>query len=53
MEGYGVATVSKDDSDSIIVAFQYNPLLVEKVKTVPGRKWYPDEKHWSFPNSRH
>lgn len=28
MEGYGVATVSKDDSDRIKAAFQYDPLLI-------------------------
>ena len=51
MDDYGVVTVSKDDSGMITVAFSYNPLLVEKVKTIDGRKWYPEEKCWSFPDS--
>jgi hypothetical protein len=26
------------------------PLLVAKIKTVPGRKWHPEKKYWSFPD---
>ena len=43
--------VSRDTSGKITVAFSYNPLLVEKVKTIEGYKWHPDNKHWSFPDS--
>ena len=43
--------VSKDNSGRITVAFPYNPLLVEKVKTIEDYKWHPDKKHWSFPDS--
>jgi hypothetical protein len=42
--------VSKDSSGRIIVSFPYDPLLVEKVKSVDGRRWHPVEKHWSFPH---
>ena len=42
--------VSNDPSGRIIVSFPYAPLLVSKVKTIDGRQWHPDEKHWSFPN---
>ena len=41
--------ISKDPSGRIIVSFPYDPLLVEKVKTIDGRRWHPVEKHWSFP----
>jgi integron integrase len=43
--------VSKDNTGNITVAFKYDPLFVEKVKTIPGHKWNPDKKYWSFPNS--
>ena len=43
--------VSRDNSGRLTVAFSYNPLLVAKVKTIEGYKWYPDKKHWSFPDS--
>jgi hypothetical protein len=42
--------ISNDSSGRIIVSFPYDPLLVEKVKSIDGRRWHPAEKHWSFPN---
>jgi hypothetical protein len=42
--------VSNDPSGHIIVFFSYAPLLVEKIKSIDGRRWHPAEKHWSFPN---
>ena len=33
------------------MAFRYDPEFVEKIKTIPGHRWHPEEKHWSFPNS--
>jgi len=41
--------ISNDSSGRIIVSFPYDPLLVEKVKSIDGRRWHPAEKHWSFP----
>ncbi|MEW6002183.1 MAG: site-specific tyrosine recombinase/integron integrase [Nitrospirota bacterium] len=43
--------VSKDNSGRIVVTFPYNPLVVAKVKTIEGRRWHPQEKYWSFPNT--
>ena len=43
--------LGKDNSGSITVAFQYDSLLVEKIKTIEGRKWHPEKKQWSFPNT--
>ena len=40
--------VSNNPSSRIIVSFPYDPLFVEKVKTIDGRRWHPAEKHWSF-----
>jgi len=42
--------ISIDHSGNLLVAFQYNPILVQKVKTIHGYRWHPDKKHWSFPN---
>jgi hypothetical protein len=47
---YGVS-ISKDPTGRTVVTFQYNPHLVEKVKTILGYRWHPIEKHWSFPNT--
>lgn len=35
----------------ITVSFPYDPLLVATTKTVPGHRWRPAERYWSFPNS--
>ncbi len=43
--------ITKDDSGIIVLIFSYNPLLVAKVKNVPGRKCHPEKKYWSFPNT--
>jgi len=43
--------ISKDPSGHIIVSFPYDPLLIATAKTIPGHKWHPAEKHWSFPNT--
>ena len=44
----GVVTVSKNESGSITVPFHYDPQLVEKVKTIDGRKWHRDEKYLRY-----
>jgi len=41
--------VSIDLSGRIIVSFPYDPLIVDKVKSIDGRRWHPARKHWSFP----
>ena len=33
------------------MSFPYDPLLVATAKTIPGHRWHPVEKYWSFPNS--
>jgi integron integrase len=44
--------ISTDSSGSIKVTFEYNPAHVEHVRTIPGRKWHPEEKCWTFPFSK-
>ncbi|MFH1672810.1 MAG: hypothetical protein ABIF87_05230 [Pseudomonadota bacterium] len=43
--------ISNDPSGRIIVSFPYDPILISKIKTIDGRRWHPDQKHWSFPNA--
>ena len=31
--------------------FPYNPIFVEKIKTIREHRWYPKEKYWSFSNT--
>ncbi|MDO9289884.1 MAG: site-specific integrase, partial [Thermodesulfovibrionales bacterium] len=42
--------MAKDGPGIISVKFRYDPLRVEKVKSVPRHKWHPAEKYWRFPN---
>jgi len=44
---YGV-NITKDDA-GIVVTFPYNPLLVEKVKTIPSQRWHSEKKYGRFP----
>lgn len=43
--------LGKDSSGMITISFPYDPLRVEKVRTIEGRKWHKDKKYWSFPNT--
>jgi len=42
--------ILKDKSGNIMVSFPYNLQFVEKIKTIRGHRWHPEEKYWSFPN---
>ena len=42
----------KIKSSSFVVGFDYNPSLVELVKSIPGRKYNGDDHTWSIPISR-
>ena len=32
------------------VQFPYNPILIDEIKSIPGRSWDPADKSWSFPD---
>lgn len=40
------------NKDVYEVRFSYNPIIVDLVKNVPGRKWNPEQKFWSIPLDR-
>ena len=35
----------------IKMVLPYDPELIAKIKTIPGRRWHPEEKCWSVPDS--
>lgn len=43
--------IKKRKNNSIEVLRPYNPVFVEKNKTIIGRKWYPEREYLSFPNT--
>jgi hypothetical protein len=45
--------ISNDPSGRITVSFPYDPLLVEKVKSIDGRRWHPVEKHREILGHQH
>jgi hypothetical protein len=32
-----------------ILDFKYHPPIVELVKSIPGKVWFPDNKFWTIP----
>lgn len=47
----GRVSIGKDGHSRITVAFSYNPEYIEKIKAIPGHRWHPEGKHWSFPDT--
>ena len=47
----GVVSIRKNNAGKITVSFPYSPDFIAKVKRIPGHRWHPDDKYWSFPNS--
>ncbi len=37
------------DLGRIVIRFSYDPMLVEEVKSIAGRRWHRDQKFWSIP----
>ncbi len=47
----GAVRIEPAETDRIIVRFPYSPEYVAKIRTVPGRRWHPDQKHWTVPHN--
>lgn len=43
--------IHRDNSDMIRVSFSYNPVFVQKIKTIKGHRWNSERKCWMFPNT--
>lgn len=43
--------IEKENVDLLVVKFEYQPELVEKIKTIDGRNWNFERKHWALPNT--
>jgi len=43
-------TLRPGENGRLVVLFAYAAELIEKIKTVPGRRWHASEKHWSVPD---
>jgi hypothetical protein len=45
----GEIRIGPGEAGRLIVRFSYGPDCIAKIKTVVGRRWYPEEKHWTVP----
>ena len=43
--------VGTGPNETIIVKISYNPEYIEKIKSIDGYRWHPEEKYWSLPYS--
>jgi hypothetical protein len=48
MEG---VTIKPDGQGRLLVTFPYSETRVEQIRRVPGRRWIPDQKMWSVPDT--
>lgn len=37
------------ENNKVIISVPYNQELIRKIKTIPGRRWNPNEKYWKVP----
>ena len=44
--------IREGESGRLIVRLPYTPERVAKIKTVTGRRWHQQEKHWTVPQTR-
>jgi integrase len=45
----GVIQIRPGDKGEITVVLPYAPERVEKIKSIPGRRWHPEERYWTVP----
>ena len=41
-----------ENGDEYKITFRYDPDAVTLVKTIPGRRWHPEDKFWSIPKEK-
>ncbi|MCS6862082.1 MAG: hypothetical protein NZT92_17395, partial [Abditibacteriales bacterium] len=46
-----IIIIKGGSSGRLMVALPYTAERVEKIKTIPGRRWRPEEKCWSVPDA--
>lgn len=44
--------VTLKDEQVISIRFKYNKQIIEKIRTIPGRKWNPEERYWYIPKNK-
>ena len=39
----------KKEPKTLVIRFEYNKEIIEKIKTIPGKHWHAKEKYWTIP----
>ena len=47
----GAIQIREGEAERLIVLLPYTPERVAKIKTVAGRRWHQQEKHWTVPQT--
>jgi len=47
----GTIQIREGEAERLIVLLPYTPERVAKIKTVAGRRWHQQEKHWTVPQT--
>ena len=47
----GTIQVTAGESGRLVVHFPYSTERVAVIRTVPGRRWHPEEKYWTVPHT--
>jgi hypothetical protein len=47
----GIIHVNEGKKGRLIVRFEYSPERVEVIRTIPKRRWFPDEKYLTVPHT--
>ena len=43
--------IGLNGTEGLAVHMPYRPELVAKIKTVFGRRWHPQKRYWTVPNT--
>lgn len=44
--------LEKGQPGHLLLSFDYDEEIINKIKTIPGRKWYADIKKWVLPDNK-
>lgn len=47
-----VIKIYKGPQNRILVKFSYNPVLIQKIKSITGYRWDQENKYWTLPNTQ-
>ena len=43
--------IGPGEAGALVVRLPYSPEAVARIKTIPGRRWHPEERYWTVPKT--